>query len=126
MKELVALKKQLAQNEMKLEAEKKFIEVDDKVIATTKSKLAALVKAKADQQVIAKVKASLAAEEKKEIEAKKLAEAEVALITKQKAEAEKLWKEIQQSGGDKTQLWKKLNALKKDIGSKQEELKDLE
>jgi len=58
---------------MKLKSEKKFIEVDDKAIASTKTKLAALIKAKADNKTIKKVKTILAVEQKKEIEAKKFA-----------------------------------------------------
>lgn len=59
---------------MKLQTEKKYIEVADKAIASTKTKLAALIKAKADNKTIEKVKTLLAAEEKKEIETKKYAE----------------------------------------------------
>ena len=127
MKELVALKKQLAQNEMKLKAEKKYIQVDDQAIAKSKTLLEELIKKKADKQAIQKVKAELDMEERKEIEAKKLAEQEIAIITKEKAEAMKIWHEIQNmDGGDKKHLWKKLMALKKDIGAKKEELSGLE
>jgi len=36
MKELYAVKKELAINELKLKADKRFIEVDDKAILSTK------------------------------------------------------------------------------------------
>lgn len=91
LKELFAVKKQLAINEMKLSAEKKFVEVDDKAIVSTKAKLAALVKAKADKKTIAEVMAALAAEELKETEAKKEVGEETVLITNEKAQAKKLW-----------------------------------
>lgn len=134
MKELFAVKKQLALNQMKLEAEQKFIEVDDKAIVTTKAKLVALVKAGADKATIAEVAAILAAEELKETETKKDMVSEVELIKTEKAEAEKLWDEIKSmkgnwkqrmemmKSGDKKALWKQLMALKKEIGTKKVEV----
>jgi hypothetical protein len=74
------VKKELALNELKLEAEKKFIEVDDKAINSTKAKLESLIEAKADNKTISEVMAILAAEQLKETETKKAMEDELVLI----------------------------------------------
>jgi len=119
---------------LKLKADKRFIEVDDKAILSTKEKLQALVKAKASKKTIAKVAVILAAEEGKKADATKDMVSELELIKTEKAEVDKLWNEIKSMkghgkhhkymmrDGNKKALWKKLMALKKEIAMKDKKL----
>jgi hypothetical protein len=131
LKELMAVKKQMATNMLKLEADKKFVEMDDKLITVTKEKLAELEKSGATKEQIASVKAALDVEMVKEAEAKKDEVAETDLITKEKAEAAKLWEEIKNLPGSeekgdtptKKELMKKLYAVKKQLWANEMKIK---
>jgi len=131
LKELMAVKKQMATNMLKLEADKKFVEMDDKLITVTKEKLAELEKSGATKEQIASVKAALDVEMAKEAEAKKDEVAETDLITKEKAEAAKLWEEIKNLPGSeekgdtptKKELMKKLYAVKKQLWANEMKIK---
>ena len=127
----MAVKKQMATNMLKLEADKKFVEMDDKLITVTKEKLAELEKSGATKEQIASVKAALDVEMVKEAEAKKDEVAETDLITKEKAEAAKLWEEIKNLPGSeekgdtptKKELMKKLYAVKKQLWANEMKIK---
>jgi len=127
----MAVKKQMATNMLKLEADKKFVEMDDKLITVTKEKLAELEKSGATKEQIASVKAALDVEMAKEAEAKKDEVAETDLITKEKAEAAKLWEEIKNLPGSeekgdtptKKELMKKLYAVKKQLWANEMKIK---
>jgi hypothetical protein len=131
LKELMAVKKQMATNMLKLEADKKFVEMDDKLITVTKEKLAELEKSGATKEQIASVKAALDVEMVKQAEAKKDEVAETDLITKEKAEAAKLWEEIKNLPGSeekgdtptKKELMKKLYAVKKQLWANEMKIK---
>ena len=123
LKELYAVKKQIAEHTIKLKAEEQFVIKDKKLIAATEAELKKLVAAGASKEKIASVTAALAVEKKQEALALKDEPLEKELIEKETAEAKKLWEEIKKLPGSeekgdspsKKELMKKLWAVKKQM-----------
>ena len=141
LKELMALKSKIAVNQVKLETEEKFIEVDDKAIKTTEEKLAELIKnPNKNHTVIAEIEIlsmMLLEEKNKEAAAKKEVQDETTEIETEKVQADKLWAEIKNmkgnlkrfqrmfEKGDNKKLWAELMQLKKEIAENEAKLKEL-
>lgn len=99
-KQLMALKKEIALNEIKVSAEMKEELFLEKSIVALKAKIEALVEAKADNKTIAELVLILTAENDKDHQIKVNISIEESAIKEEMVEAKKIWAEIK---GNKTE-----------------------
>lgn len=122
LKEYYEVKKEMAVNTLKLEADKKFVEMDEKLIEVTQQKLDTLIKNGATKEQIDSVQNALDVEKQKEADAVADEAKEQELLEKESAEADELWEKIKNLPGSqetgatptKQELLEKLAEVKRE------------